>query len=110
LLAVVVCAPAGQEPEELILYAYPTAETMTTTFDGFAADLPVGDCSSGNARATWSSDGVTQGPLACYQSTSGQTTVIWGSESKGVLVVASDPVWSASTMYAWWQEDAPYLQ
>jgi hypothetical protein len=110
LLASVACTPTGNVPEELLLQAYPTADAMTSAFDGYAAGLQSGDCSSGNARSTWSSDGATQGPLACYESTSGHTTVMWGSDSKAVLVLARDPVWSASTMYDWWQNDAPYLQ
>lgn len=109
LLAALLCAPTGNEPEELVLAAYPTADAMRAAFDGYAADLPLGSCSSGNSRATWSADGVEQGPLACFESTSGRT-VMWGSDSKTVLVQASDPVWSASTLYQWWQHDAPYLQ
>jgi hypothetical protein len=35
---------------------------------------------------------------------------MWDSDSTAALVLARDPVWSASTMYDWWTNDAPYLQ
>jgi hypothetical protein len=110
-LASIGCALTGDRPETITLHAYGTSDALADAVDELAAGLSSDDCSSGSqARTTWTFDGVTQGPLACYISTSGRTTLLWGLTSAAVVAVAQDPDWSLTEMYDWWSTDAPYFQ
>lgn len=93
------------------IYSYSSSAAMTVAFSAYAGALPTGSCSSGDARqGTWSSAGTTQGPLACYTSQAGDTTIIWGSDQEAVLAIAQDANWPLTQMYTWWLNDAPNLQ
>jgi hypothetical protein len=109
MVASVNCSPDGSQPEAVSLYAYQTPAAMSAAFEQLAGPLGSGDCSTGAGRGTWTYGGVTQGPLACYESASGHTTILWGSDARAVLVLPRDSTWSPSALYTWWLEDAPYL-
>ena len=84
---------------------------MTDAFNGYAGTLPTGSCSGGDARqGTWNASGATQGPLACYTSRAGHTTILWGSDDKAGLAIAQDPSWTLSQTYTLWSNNAPNLQ
>jgi hypothetical protein len=110
VVAALICHPGDGGPSTMSLYAYSDGASMTEAFNSYAGTLPTGACSAGAARqGTWSSSGATQGPLACYVSRAGDTTIIWGSDDNAVLAIAQDPSWTLSQMYAWWHDDAPDL-
>jgi hypothetical protein len=103
IVASITCRPTGSEPSGLSLYAYTTGAAMTAGFNSYAKVLPSGSCASGKSRqSTWTLSSVTQGPLACYVSKAGDTTVVWGSTDKAVLALAHDAHWTASQLYKWW--------
>ena len=110
-LAAVGCGLPGNQPEAIYLYLYESPTAMGAAFDQLAAGVPPGRCSTGvDGRSTWQFDGVTQGPLACYLSTSGPTTMVWGSTSSAVVAVAQDPSWSLAAMYEWWADEGPDIR
>jgi hypothetical protein len=105
------CALSGDRPELIQLHAYETTAAMEAAVDELADGLPSDDCTSGfEGRTTWSLGGVTQGPLACYVSTSGHSTLVWGSTDRAVFGVAQDSAWSLTTTYDWWTTDAPHFR
>jgi hypothetical protein len=105
------CALSGDRPELIQLHAYETPDAMEAAVDELAAGLPSDDCTSGfEGRTSWSLGDETQGPLACYVSTSGHSTLVWGSTDRAVVGVAQDSAWSLTTLYDWWTADAPYFQ
>ncbi|RFU21169.1 hypothetical protein D0Z06_12310 [Geodermatophilus marinus] len=110
LVASIECPLGGNRPDGLTLFAFESAPAMGDAFEAFVGDLPAGDCAIGNARNTWVLEGVTQGPLGCYESSAGDTTILWGSAANAVLALAQDATWSPSVMYRWWTTDAPTLR
>ena len=111
-LAVLVCRlTAAGTPNSLTLYAWASRPQMRAQFNQLGGSLPDGSCvgESGH-QSTWTLDGVTKGPLACYTSQDQQTTMTWASRSTWVLAVAQDPSWSPDQMYQWWQKDGPVLR
>jgi hypothetical protein len=110
LLAVLICRPADPAPVSLMLYAYEDEATVTTSFDAIAGELPLGPCrSTGESRTVWDEAGVTQGPLACFDSAAGGPTVAWAATASGTLAVASDPAWTIGELLDWRQAAAPDL-
>jgi hypothetical protein len=111
IVASITCRLTGSEPNGLSLYAYTTGAAMTAGFNSYAGVLPNGSCASGgNRQGTWTVASVTQGPMACYVSKAGDTTLVWGSTSKAVLARAYDGDLTASQMYKWWLNQGPSLQ
>ena len=110
-LAAVSCSLGGTHPDELHLTAYASSVAMAATLDELAGDVPRGSCEYGDARGTWTYDDVPQGPIACYESVSGHTTIVWGSDTWAVMALARDTTWSPASLYQWWSsEAAAYLQ
>jgi len=108
-LASLSCSLPAGGPQQLVLSAYESPDAMSAAFDNLVGGLPAGDCSAGGVRTTWTYQGSTQGPMACYQSTAGYTSILWGSDAKAVLVLAQDSTLSPPLLLQWWTS-APYLQ
>jgi len=105
------CYPSGNGPALLALFAYTDGAGMMSAFNDDFGDLPSGSCSTGEpGQQTWTYSGTTQGPLACYTSSTDDAVIVWGSNDKAVLAVAQDADWTPSQMYNWWLNDAPNLQ
>jgi hypothetical protein len=110
LIAVLICRPTDPAPTSLMLYAYEDEITVTTSFDAVVGDLPPGPCQgTGDSRTVWTVAGVTQGPLACFDSAAGGPTVAWAATASGILAVASDPAWTIGELNSWRQAAAPDL-
>jgi hypothetical protein len=110
LRAVLICRPADPAPVSLMLYAYEDETTVTTSFDAIVGALPTGPCPGpGDGRTVWDVAGVTQGPLACFDSAAGGPTVAWAATASGTLAVASDPAWTIGELIDWWWTAAPDL-
>ena len=110
LLAVLICRPADPAPVSVMLYAYDDETTVTTSFDAIVGALPPGPCrGTGDSRTVWTVAGVTQGPLACFDSAAGGPTVAWAATASGTLAVSSDPAWTIGELIDWWRTAAPDL-
>jgi hypothetical protein len=106
-LAALTCQiSAAGSPEMVSYFLFDGNSSLQSAFDSLVGDLPRGDCETWNAQTTWSQKETTRGPLACYNSQAGETSVLWADKPTDLLVLAHDPVMAPGDLMAWWRDHA----
>jgi hypothetical protein len=106
ITAIDCSATAVSGPVHVSYYAFAGQAQMQASVETLIGALPQGECSTGNARTTWTHDGVTRGVLACYTSQSGAISVLWSDDSAIVLSLAQDSALPVDQLLAWWETHA----
>ena len=103
-VAAVDCTPlANRSPGTVHYYQFDDLATMNAQFDGYADELVVRDCPSGDA--TWDTD-TAGGRVACYTDSIGMNYVAWTDETTQILGYAETILIGPQQLHRWWLRDS----